>query len=264
MEFRLGGSSIQTFGIAQTKRLASLRRRARGRRAELFRRLLAPSPTATILDLGGANGRHIADIVPGQDPSLITIADVSERALAGARARGFNTVCLDERASRLPFDDGQFDVLFCSSVIEHVTVPHDEIFTCRSDAAFRRQGSLRQQAFASEIRRVSRSYFVQTPYKHFPVESHSLLPGPLFLLPREAQMATLRLARRYWLKGTKPDFLLFDRRRLQAAFPDADILPERWMGLTKSLIAMRRLPESRVPPLVIVVPGRQLAAAIAL
>jgi hypothetical protein len=232
-------------------RFFSLRNRTRNRRALIFRRLLAPAPDATILDLGGAGGEHIAGILPRHDPNRVTVADIDPVALESARTRyGFNTVLLDERARALPFDRRAFDILFCSSVIEHVTVPKDEIYACRSTQDFAARARANQRAFAGEIRRVCGRYFVQTPYKYFAVESHSLLPMPVILLPRRAQIATLRYARKLGIKHTNPDYLLFDRREMHAMFPDADIHCERWFGLTKSIMAVRTL----VPSLLFFVP----------
>jgi ubiquinone/menaquinone biosynthesis C-methylase UbiE len=231
--------------LPQRSKLFALRNRARNRRAQIFRRLLVPGPETTILDLGGGGGDHIAGVLPRHDPSRVTVADITPNALEAARTRyGFNTVLLDERAPALPFDRRAFDVLFCSSVIEHVTVPKDEVYACRSTQAFQAQARANQLAFANEIRRVCRRYFVQTPYKYFAVESHSLLPMPVVLLPRPLQIATLGYARKLWIKRTRPDFLLFDRRQMQAMFPDADIHRERWFGLTKSLMAVRTLAPS--------------------
>ncbi|CEF49366.1 unnamed protein product [uncultured bacterium] len=54
----------------------------------------------------------------------------------------------------LPFRDRSFDVCFSNSVIEHV-------------------GDARARAdFAWEVRRVAKRYWVQTPNRHFPLETH--------------------------------------------------------------------------------------------
>src|ERR1017187_2845994 len=58
----------------------------------------------------------------------------------------------------VPFRDAAFDVVFSNSVIEHV-----------GDAQS-------QRAFAREVARVGRAYWVQTPNRWFPVEQHLLTP----------------------------------------------------------------------------------------
>jgi hypothetical protein len=226
--------------VGKTERFAGLRERARRRRAQLFHRLLAPRPDARILDLGGGAGGHIAGVLPHHDPSRITVADIDEGSLRRARdLRGFRTVLLDEHADRLPFSDSAFDIVFCSSVIEHVTVPRRDVYSCRSGRAFRARAHANQRLFAGEVRRVAKAYFVQTPGKYFFVESHSLLPMPIILLPRPVQIVTLRCAGRLWIKGHAPNFLLLSRRQMRELFPDADLHAERWLGMTKSIMAVR-------------------------
>jgi len=227
-------SDTLSFGVPETRRFARQRRQARQKRAHLFWQLMQPKPTDTILDLGGGHGRHLADILPNHDPRRITVADTNRKKLAQC---AFNTVLLDERSHRLPFGFGEFDIVFCSSVIEHVTVPRSEVWTCPAKE-FRRRSEQAQLDFAQEIARVGKRFFVQTPYLYFPIEAHSLLPAPVFFLPRRAQLAVLKVTRTVWLRRT-PDYLLFDYERLQAIFPSAKIVAERWLGLTKSLVAAR-------------------------
>jgi hypothetical protein len=95
-------------------------------------------------------------------------------------------------------------------------------------------------AFASEIRRVGDRYFVQTPNRYFPID-------PIYHLPF-FQLLPHRLRR--WLvdrftlgmRGRDSEELieLVRPRELRALFPDAEIHRERVLGLTKSLIAVRR------------------------
>ena len=100
-------------------------RKARAKRGELFRRLLPVSPEDKVLDLGGWDGAHIAAIL--REHRNIWVADIDPQALEKAAQRGFHTVLLPE-SGRLPFEDHEFDIVFCSSVIEHVTVPKSDIY----------------------------------------------------------------------------------------------------------------------------------------
>ena len=90
-------------------------RKARAKRGELFRRLLPMSPEDKVLDLGGGDGSHIAAIL--REHRNIWVADIDPRPLEKAAQRGFHTVLLPE-SGRLPFEDHEFDIVFCSSVIE--------------------------------------------------------------------------------------------------------------------------------------------------
>lgn len=117
-------------------------------------------------------------------------------------------------ATRLPFGDGEFDIAYSNSVIEHLP-------------------SAARQAYARELRRVGRRWFVQTPNRGFPVEPHALLPF-VHWLPRP-------LGRALWRIGVSGDpydeVRLLDARELQRLFPDAVIVRERAGPLTKSLVA---------------------------
>jgi Methyltransferase domain len=212
--------------------------RARRRRAEVFLRTLSPSAGDRILDLGSEDGRHIASVVPFRDN--VVIADIDEAQLEqGRMLYGFETVLLDEN-ERLPFDDGEFDIVFCSSVIEHVTVPKERVRDYATQESFASASYERQRRFAAEIERVGRRYFVQTPNKWFPIESHTWLPLPIVLLPRSLQLRVMAWLDGRWIKGTGMDWHLLTRRQMRELFPSADIVVERSMGLTKSLIAIKR------------------------
>ena len=77
----------------------------------------------------------------------------------------------------------------------------------RNGRDFRAQSEERQRAFAAEIKRVGTQYFVQTPNRWFPVESHTWLPF-LGWLPRRMLPPVLRVIFRFWGKTTQPDWRL--------------------------------------------------------
>lgn len=118
-------------------------------------------------------------------------------------------------ATRLPFADDEFDIAYSNSVIEHL--PPAE-----------------RDAYASELRRVARRWFVQTPNRGFPIEPHALLPIVHWLPPR--------LGRAVWRLGVSGDPYdevdLLGVRELRELFPDAVIVRERAGPLTKSLVAV--------------------------
>ncbi len=132
-----------------------------------------------------------------------------------------NVTVMQADGTQLPFADGEFDVAFSNSVIEHV--PPDL-----------------QGRFASEVSRVAGRYFVQTPNRYFPIEPHYQLPFFQFL-PRRARMALNRRFSLGWQgKGDWEEITLLSARDLRGLFPDAEIRREKVLGLTKSLIAVRR------------------------
>jgi SAM-dependent methyltransferase len=186
-------------------RLASpLAARARARRHERFFALTGLQPGMRVVDVGcGALGLR------GLEPALdITGVDLVARPeYAGPFVQA-------DAAQRLPFDDAAFDLAYSSSVVEHVEPE-------------------RRAAFAAEVRRVARGWFVQTPAWSFPIEPHALLPFAHWLAP------TLR--RPYWrlgAAGSWEDIHLLRRAELAALFGEP-ILAERFGGLVKSWIALR-------------------------
>lgn len=214
--------------------------RARARRAEFFRQRFVLDETTRILDLGAERGANIHVVLRGTGvrPANVYIADLEGRDVAeGSRLYGYVAVPLVEGQS-LPFPDKFFDIVFCSSVIEHVTVPKCRMWREWSGRRFREESLARQAEFAAEIRRVGRQYFVQTPYRNFPIEPHSWLPF-LAWLPRWAQVAVLRLTRFAWVTRPDPDFHLLDRGEFAGLFSEAQIVEEKFCGLTKSLMALK-------------------------
>jgi SAM-dependent methyltransferase len=184
-------------------RLANpLAARARARRHARFFALTRLPAGARVLDVGcGQIGLRALE------PSLdITGVDLAERPDYPGPF-----VCADAAAG-LPFADGEFDLVYCSSVIEHVP-------------------PVRRAAFAAEIRRVGRGWFVQTPAFSFPIEPHSLLPAAHWL-PR-------RLRRLYWRLGAAgvwEEISLLRRAEMEALFGPAR--PERLGPLAKSWVCV--------------------------
>jgi hypothetical protein len=219
-----------------------LSRRARARRAEIFREQFVLDENTRILDLGSEDGSYIHTVLDGTRvrPENVWIADIEielptmER---GRRAYGYTPVPIDE-TGRLPFDDGYFDVVHCSSVIEHVTVPKAEVWKLTSGREFRARSDRRQREFAREVMRVSRQCYVQTPNRGFIVESHTWLAF-LGWIPRRVLIPVLRLTNRFWVKKTSPDWRLLTAAELSSMFDGAPIVREKFLGMTKSVIAVR-------------------------
>lgn len=213
---------------------------ARSQRALLFRSYFRIDSKTRILDLGSETGASIHAVLKGTDvsPTNVYIADIrADQVHEGEERFGYQPVVIDQ-SGPLPFDDGFFDIVYCSSVIEHVTVPKDEVWRLKSGREFRRRARKNQHAFADEIRRLGRQYYVQTPYRYFFLESHSWLPF-VGWLPRRLQVPLLRLASKIWIKSTAPDWYLLDRQEMRGLFPEARIETERSFCMTKSLMAIR-------------------------
>jgi hypothetical protein len=89
-----------------------------------------------------------------------------------------------------------------------------------------------RDAFARELRRVGRGWFVQTPAFSFPLEPHALLPG--------AQWLPAALRKRYWRFGAAGEWeqiSLLRKAEVERLFGRA--LPERFGPLVKSWVSVR-------------------------
>lgn len=211
--------------------------KARSKRGELFLYYLKPSQQDRILDLGSGTGAHFASIIPYREN--VYIADINKEQLQQGEGKfGFKPVLLNE-SGRLPFPDQFFDIVFCSSVIEHVTMPKNELRKYRNGHDFYEVAFQRQMAFADEIKRVGKRYFVQTPYKYFLIESHTWLPVFFVLLPRSLQIRIIDFLAGWWPKKTTPDWNLLTPVEMQKLFPEARIVHEKVWGITKSIMAVQ-------------------------
>ena len=215
-------------------------RKSRENRAVLFRQLFSIDETTKILDIGSEDGSNINFYLQGTNsrPENVYLADINESAIkTGKEKFGYQAVLLDE-SGKLPFDDKFFDIVFCSSVIEHVTIGKEEVWEMQNEDEFAKLSLERQTFLANEIRRIGRSFFVQTPNRNFIFETHSWLPFIAFL-PRPMLIKSLKFFNKFWIKLTIPDFHLLDKNQMQNLFPDAVIVSERKFGMVKSIIAIK-------------------------
>lgn len=119
----------------------------------------------------------------------------------------------------LPFEDGEFDLAYCSSVIEHLAPEH-------------------RVAFARELARVGRGFYVQTPAFSFPVEPHALLPFAHWL-----PVAVRRPYWRFGVAGEWEDIPLLRKREMTSLF--CEPVAERMGPLVKSWISVRPVASGR-------------------
>ena len=195
---------------------------------------------SSVLDLGGGNGSYMKQLTNIQENfnilNDILIADIDEKSLKKAREKGFKTKTIDGSKVNLPFKDSEFDCIFCNSVIEHVTISKNDVWKIKND--FKKRSLLIQKNFANEICRCSKSYYVQTPHRHFPVEAHTWFPF-IGYLPRIMQVLFIKFLNKFWIKKTAPDWNLLDETQMKEFFPDAKIFVIKKMGFKKEIIAIK-------------------------
>lgn len=194
----------------------------RKNRFKVFREKMMLQDDTTLLDVGGYAGTWMEY----NFNFPITIINLDPAILNSKCPSNFEFKVMD--ATNLhEFSDNAFDVGYSNSVIEHVYSWEN------------------QKKFAAEIRRVSKSYWVQTPARSFFIEPHYLTPF-VHWLSKAMQKKLLRFT--LWGFLTKPDkkkindiveeIRLLSYREVKELFPEATIIRERFFFLTKSFIAV--------------------------
>lgn len=193
----------------------------RARRWELLEQTFPQIEQLRILDLGGTTEFWLR--VPRR-PEHVTVVNLTEPGPGAEWITAIEGDACDPANAR-----GEFDLVVSNSLIEHVG------------------GHAQRARLADIVRSAAPSYWVQTPYRYFPVEPHWLFPG--------MQFAPLRLraaiARSWPLAHTKAATReeamqevmwteLVSKSEMASLFPDATILFERMAGLPKSMVAIRR------------------------
>lgn len=189
----------------------------RRKRRQKFLALFPTREFASLIDVGGLVTEW------RDDPRRITVVNLMPQDDSRC------TVIVGD-GRKTGFADSTFDLAYSNSTIEHVGEWKD------------------QKALADEIRRVGRAVYCQTPNKWFPLEVHYLT---LFLHWRPRVLRSYFVARFLtgwgWLaRPNRADVERYAKSvnllsfsEMQQLFPDCRIERERFLGLTKSLIAMR-------------------------
>ena len=175
--------------------------------------------STAILDIGGAPGIWNHDFLPRLTITILNLPGAIEQShdsrhnIAYADGDG-----CDVRG----IPDKSFDFVFSNSVIEHVG------------------GADRRASFAAEVRRLGRSYWVQTPCIHFPIEAHTGMPFWWYYpnILRKPIIDGWRRKLPAWTDMVEGTTVL-SKQELRGLFPDAEILTERFLGIPKSYIALK-------------------------
>ena len=157
----------------------------------------------------------------GHDNVYITLLNLE---LAPVSNANFSSIVGDARDLK-GFEDNHFDIVFSNSVIEH-------LFTLQN-----------QQKMASEVRRVGKNYFIQTPNYYFPIEPHWLFPFFQFFPFGVRVWLTQKFNLGHYPKSvSKEDAMLrvkevqlLTENKMRFLFPEGNVYRERFFGLTKSI-----------------------------
>ena len=157
--------------------------KARKKIFSLFMELIKPGPDTSVIDLGVTPDNSQKDsnffekLYPYKDK--IIAAGIEDASFLASEFPGVKFMKI-EAAGRLPFNDNEFDVLFCSAVLEHV-------------------GQREKQAeFIGECARIAKRFFITTPDRRFPIEFHTILPLIHWLPQALHQQILRRLGMDFW------------------------------------------------------------------
>lgn len=195
--------------------------------AELERTLGRP---VRILDVGGRVETWTNnDVVESAAVERIVVTNFGEKPASSDHPKIASQSGVDARA--MEFADGQFDLVFSNSVIEHIP------------------GRAGQRRMVEECRRVARCLYIQTPNRWFPIDPHHPFPGFQFL-PLRAKVFLLqrlpidrigRIRKRGAAEWSARQVELLSARQFRGLFPTGArvrIERERLLLLSKSLIAI--------------------------
>jgi ubiquinone/menaquinone biosynthesis C-methylase UbiE len=210
--------------ITDHQRTDTVAFRFRQKRYEFFKRLATSvGRPLKILDVGGTQTIWERIGFADQPDIQITILNIVPVPVDHSNM----TAIQGSACSMSQFLDRQFDIVFSNSVIEHVG------------------GDREVRSMANEIRRVGKSYYVQTPNRYFPVEPHFVFPLFQFL-PIRVRAALVhafplgwfpRIHDRKEAEAAVRSINLLSKSQVRSLFPDAETAEERIFGMTKSIQA---------------------------
>jgi hypothetical protein len=202
----------------------SLGQRSRARRWEWVRGAFPEIESMSVIDLGGTAEAWLRAPV---HPALVHIVNLEpspeESPVPWIRKDQADACDLPSQIR-----DCRYDLAYSNSVIEHVG------------------GHAQRMRFAEAVHQLSERYWVQTPYRYFPIEPHWLFPGFQFLpLSVRAEVSRrwplAHTQSQSWNEGLRAAMSveLLSRAEMSFYFPDSMLRAERVAGITKSLIATK-------------------------
>jgi hypothetical protein len=209
-----------TAKLLDPDRAGSFTHRFRQNRNEEFKRRFPNLADMRVLDLGGtAVSWRVLDLRPGR----VTIVNLGHAD--GPYEPWMDVVHADACTGGF----GKYDLVFSNSLLEHLG------------------GHARRRQFVDVVQESASSWWIQTPYRYFPIEPHWLFPGFQFL-PFRARL----LVCQHWSTLHEParkdraeaaelvaSTELISATEMRAYFPEGEIWYDRVAGLPKSLVAIK-------------------------
>jgi hypothetical protein len=198
----------------------SLTHRFRQNRLEEFKRRFPELADMRVLDLGGTT---VSWRIFGLRPESVTVVNLDHDK--GPYEPWMEVVQGDACAGGF----GKYDLVFSNSLMEHLG------------------GHARRQQFANVVQESAPSWWVQTPYRYFPIEPHWIFPGFQFL-PFRARVMVCQHWNTLHMPACKDaaeaaDLVasteLISATEMRTYFPTSDIWFERIAGIPKSMVAIQ-------------------------
>lgn len=196
----------------------------RKKRMARFVEVFNPNENTQILDVGG--GAFNWDLI--QAKSKITLLNLYKPKEMLSTHGNYDFVAGDGTA--LTYANNHFDIAYSNSVIEHL------------------HSWEKQKLFASELCRVGKKVWIQTPAKSFFIEPHFITPF-IHYFPKSWQRHMLRnLTVWGWITRPKQEQIdslleeirLLTYKEMKELFPDCVIEKEKFLFFTKCYVAIRK------------------------
>lgn len=198
----------------------SLAHRLRNQRTEEFLRRFPDLSSMRVIDLGGTVDWWLSFPVR---PDSVTIVNLEIKDSKVPHIKTHQGDACSSSLTKL----GNFDLVFSNSLIEHVGGPSRRLW------------------LAQNIQTLADNWWVQTPYRYFPIEPHRVFPGQQWL----PLAARARISRQWHLGHMRSDTYiqavndclnteLLSLTEMRFLFANSEIWKERFMGLTKSIVAI--------------------------
>lgn len=189
-------------------------------------KLISQKGKIKILDIGGEI-KYWKNIGWHNPNCTIYLLNLDIPDTAGLPPDGY--VEVKGNALNLPYQHGDFDLIFSNSVIEHVGSKENQVI------------------FANEVKRLCDKYIIQTPSFWFPLEPHSLLPFFQFIPHSIRAFFIMWFHINYFPKAknykdalaTSRSTIMFTKHRFSKLFPEANCQVEKLAGIHKSYTAIK-------------------------
>ena len=206
--------------LVDPDRPGSLTQRFRQQRKEEFMSRFPNLADMRVLDLGGT---AVSWQVSGLRARSVTVVNLDQSADPGES--WMNIVRGDACAGGF----GKYDLVYSNSLMEHLG------------------GHTRRQQFADVVQESAPCWWIQTPYRYFPIEPHWIFPGFQFLPFRVRVMicqhwGTIHVStikNRAQAAESVASIELISATEMRAYFPTSEIWFERLAGIPKSLVAVK-------------------------